>query len=238
MHRKVLFFLILSTIFAIFTCSKKINQSSLKPPKVTMIPTAADTSRIEKGIDAIPNGDGIRIEWSLSSDERVTGYEIYRKETLSAKFTKIWTAAEKDTFYEDFTTKTGIRYYYTILAVNDEDLRSETSDTLNFMLLKKATNLNTTIGSSKTKPVFNWLDSNQAGEFIVRIEEKIGNRPIWIALVQADYGSSQQSVNFNFDQKALMNELVLGKEYRWRVDVVGHEVNSGSESEWIPLTIQ
>jgi hypothetical protein len=239
MCKKVRFFLILSMIFAIFNCSKKINQSSLRPPKVVMIPAVADTSRIEKGIDAIPNGNAVRIEWVLSRDERVTGYEIYRQETAGAQFAKIWTAAEKDSFYEDFVPKTGVRYYYTVLAVNDEDLKSETGDTLRYTLLKKATGLNPNGESTSAKPIFGWTDSNQpqAHEYILRLEENVGNRSIWIAVAPADYGSLQQSANFNFDQKASVAALVSGKEYRWRVDVRGQN-NSGSESEWVALIIR
>jgi hypothetical protein len=237
MRGKVRFFLILSTIFAIFNCSKKINQSSLRPPKVSMIPAVADTSRIERGIDAVPNLNAIRIEWYLSSDERVTGYEIYRRETQGVKFAKIWTAAENDTFYEDIVPKIGTRYYYTVLAVNDEDLRSETGDTLSYMLLKKATGMDPNGESAGTKPVFIWTDPNQQHEYIIRVEENIGHRTVWITVVPSDYTPQPQSAIFNFDQKAVVGALVSGKEYRWRVDVRGQN-NSGSESEWVALKIR
>jgi hypothetical protein len=239
MHKKVCFFLILSTIFAIFTCSKKINQSSLKPPKVVLIPSAADTSLVEKGIDAVPDRNAVRIEWHLSSDDRVTGYEIFRRAGETGEFVSIRTTAETDSFFEDLVpqTQVPVRYYYTVLAVNDEDLRSETGDTLSYMLLKKSQNLLPKGESALTKPVFTWTDPNQAHEYILRLEENIGNKTVWLSVIPADYGSQIQSVHFNFDQKASIAGLVPGQDYRWRIDVRGQN-NSGSESEWVALKIR
>ncbi len=202
-----------------------------------MIPATADTSRIEKGIDAIPEKDAIRIEWIPSSDERVTQYEIYRTiDAIGAKFVKIAMIAEPDSFYEDSVPLVGVRYLYTVLAVNDEDLRSETSDTLNYLLLRKAINLQPTGIQSDTKPVFTWGDPNQAHEYIIRLLENASNRVIWISVVQADYGNLVQSVKYNSDQKAAYPALLSGLEYRWRVDVRGS--TGGSESNWATLRIQ
>jgi len=237
MRKSAYFLLILCLVFATLTCSKKINQSGLKPPKVAMIPTAADTSRSERGIDAVPERDAIRIEWFPGSDERVIQYEIYRRtEAVGAKFVKITAIAEPDSFYEDVVPLVGVRYFYTVLAVNDEDLRSESGDTLNYLLLQKAVNLQPTGIQSNTKPVFTWSDPNQAHEYVIRLLENASNRVIWISVVQADYGNQVQSVKFNSDQKAAYPALISGFEYRWRVDVRGNA--GGSESKWATLRIQ
>lgn len=238
MKKSACFPLIVWVIFITFTCSKKINQSGLKPAKVVLIPVVADTSRIEKGLDTVPERDAIRIEWILNSDERVIGYEIYRKSGESnSKFVKLFTAAETDSFYEDIVPQIGVRYYYTVLAVNDEDLRSESGDTLSYMLLQKASNLKPKGESSEGKPVFSWTDGNQAHEYVLRIAENATNRFVWVAVIQADYGNPIQSVVFNADQKASYSALIQGTDYRWRVDVRGQNF-SGSESEWVTLKIR
>lgn len=236
--RSARFFLIIWVIFATFTCSKKVNQAGSRPRKVTLIPTAADTSRIERGIDAVPDRNAIRIEWIQSADENVVDYEIYRRQDLpDAKFTLIATVAVPDSFFEDAVPSVGVRYFYTVRAVNDEDLKSETGDTLSYLLLQKPRNLKPTGIHSSTKPVFTWSDPNQAHEYIFRIVENTTLRTVWISVVPTDYGNPVQSIVYNADQKASLAALISGSEYRWRVDVRGQN-NSGSESEWMTLKIQ
>jgi len=231
--------LIFSTIFAILACSKKINQSSLKPPKVKLVAAVADTSRIEQGIDAVPTLDAIRIEWYASEDERVKGYEIYRwRENIGINFVKLATTMESDTAFEDLIPNTNTTYYYYVLAVNDEDLKSESSDTVKYMLLQKATGLRPVGEIENTKPLFTWNDANQANEYIIRVQESTTGAIVWVSVVQADYGNMTQSIRYNADQKAWPSELQTGKEYQWRIDVRGQNLSSGSESKWVGIKIR
>jgi hypothetical protein len=229
------FCLIFSLIFATLTCSKTITQSGTKPPKVVLIPAVSDTSRVEKGIDAVPEKNAIRIEWIPCQDETVVKYEIYRKsDAPEAKFVQIGEATEADSFYVD-DVQTGVRYFYTVTAVNDEDLRSESGDTLSYLLLQKAVNLQPKGEIANSKPVFTWNDPNQAQEYIIRVVDNLTNQPVWISVVPTNY-ELNHSVAFNADQKAVSG-LLSGSLYRWRIDVRGQNY-SGSESVWVSLKIR
>ncbi len=243
MSKSACFLLILSLVFVTFYCEKKINRSGIRPPKVVMVPAASDTSRIEKGIDTVPEGNAIRIEWIPSDDENVAKYEIHRRSGSApgVKFARIATVVHPDSFYvdSDLQLKLLVRYFYSIWAVTDDGLLSENSDTLSYMLLEKPTILSPKAETTDAKPVFLWNDNNQpqVDEYVVRVLDAVSEQAVWISIVRNNYEPGPKSAAYNADQRARQESLAVGREYRWRVDARGQGA-TGSESEWVSLKIK
>lgn len=231
------FFLLLTLIFINFNCNKKANPTKEQPGPVTLISGVDDTCRVEKGIDAIPDGDLIRIEWT-AGDESTVFYEVFRGTASSGTFNKMVTLEIPVQFFEDQVPVPGIRYYYFIRALNDEGVESDPSDTLSYRLIQKADGLNP-VGPCGSRPVFRWLDSNHANYYIIRLEKIDSGNIVWLSMFQSpNFGDEQQFISYNADRRATQDSLSSGIQYRWRIDIVGNEKNSGSESSWTPIQIQ
>jgi hypothetical protein len=60
---------------------------------------------------------------------------------------------------------------------------------------------------------------------------------VWMSEVQSLYGD-RLSVDFDSATVISIESLQRNRDYNWRVDVLGEETNSGSESSWVPLRIE
>lgn len=244
MRKCVYFFLLFGLIFTIFNCTKQVNTVDRQPSSVFLIPGVDDTCRVERGIDAVPEGNVIRIEWIPSSEEEVTGYEIYRgvddktgPYNLIAGLTVLTVT---DSFFVDGPVSLNKRYYYYILAVTYDDDKSAPSDTLDYQLIQKAANLLPRGETNDSRPDFSWEDPNSPPKayYVVRLVEVASGDIIWISLVPSSYNPNRETVLFNGDGTATADSLFSSIDYQWRVDIRGSEDHSGSESNWVALRLQ
>jgi hypothetical protein len=129
------------------------------------------------------------------------------------------------------------RYFYVVVAMTDEGKEAAPSDTLSYLLLEKPVNVEVGEG---TRPSFSWTDPNTPplAFYYLRLMEKRTGRRIWTALVPSSYSGGRETVEYNVDGSALLSDLVAGVEYQIRIDVLGSEFNSGSESPWGSFEIQ
>lgn len=228
--------LLLILIFINFNCKNKESPLKVKPQKVALIPCSSDTSRIESGIDAVPEGDKIHVEWNSGYDETVQTYEVYRGTSAKGVYSKVATVNVPTQFYDD-PVSVNTRYYYYVLSVSDEGVESESSDTLSYKLVFKPEILGPE-GDAPDKPVFAWRDANRASDYVIRVQESGSDSFVWFSMFQApQYGPEEQSIAFNADHSAAAVSLTTGKAYQWRIDVIGSEKASGSESRWVSITI-
>jgi len=231
MLRYSFFSLIFILNFTILNCDKSVSTSGKKPSSVEFFSKTADTSVVERGIDAVPDGNRIRIEWFPNTEEEIERYNIYRSEEDNENFSLIYTTG--DTTYED-EVETLIRYYYYVTAETDEGITSEPSDTIEYSLLEKATLLVPDDTVYTGVPKFIWRDTNDPfyHEYIIRVVQKEPEKPIWIAVkVRESYDSDQEEIVFNVDSEASVAQLLPDIPYKWRVDILGDE-KKGSESNW------
>lgn len=229
-------FLLLILIFINFSCKSKESPAKERPQPVELIPCSADTSRIESGIDAVPDGDKIHLEWNPNSDVTVSTHEVYRSAVINGTYSKVASVDIPTRFYDD-PVSVNIRYYYYVLAVSDEGVKSEPSDTLSYKLIFKPEILGPE-GDSTVRPIFIWRDANRASDYVIRVQESGSDAFVWFSKFQApQYGPEEQSISFNADHAAVKDSLTMGKVYQWRIDVVGSEKASGSESRWVSITI-
>ena len=124
-------------------------------------------------------------------------------------------------------------YYYYILAVSDEDVRSDPSDTLDYKVLEKADQLHLKDGKVP-RPLFQWKDPHDwpAPYYIIRLMDVVADDFIWITRVDPQFADFQE-VQYNVDGSATMDSLETGGTYDWRIDIAGSQNNCGSESQWV-----
>lgn len=232
------FFLLLGVFFIILNCKKQLINDADTPEKVVFLPAVSDTCRVERGIDTIPEGDAIYLQWIPSDEDMVLGYEIYRSNARGGSYQLItdpYLLVRSDSVFIDDGITIDQRYYYYILAVNDEDVRSDPSDTLDYQVIDKAVQLHLKDGEVPSRPVFQWKDPIDGGAspyYVIRLMDVAADHYVWIAKVDPRFDEFQE-VGYNADGSATMDSLETGGIYDWRIDIAGSQSNCGSESQWI-----
>lgn len=233
------FILILGVLFFILNCAEKSTQPEIKPDPVLLIQSGSPYDEIEKGIDAVPESDGIYLEWRDPEDPSVEFYEIYRSEDPDDRFIPVGKVYDPDTAFVDETVELFKRFYYFVQSVSDLNARSEPSDTLYYTLLEKPTNLFPSGVWEETNPRLSW-DNVQEDVYLVRIADDLLDKVVWMAEAESRY-EERESVVVEFDATDIVpiDSLLRHRDYFWRVDVIRRDdMNSGSESQWIPLRIE
>jgi len=240
MNKSIYFFLLLVLIFTIFNCNKNINTGGRLPSAVHLIPSSGDTSLIERGIDAVPESDGIRLEWISSSEDGIAGYEIFRgleRDGTYKKIAGVEVLTALDSVFIDEDVSLFQRYYYFIKTVDREGRRSISSDTLDYKLIRKAVNLLPKGEINNSRPDFSWEDPNQEGKYVIRVVDVESDSVISIVTIFSSYNPPREEVSFG-NVMSGHDSLLVQKDYKWRVDVVGSEQNSGSESGWVIFKVK
>jgi hypothetical protein len=231
------FFLLLGLIFATLECKNKTVNPGPKPERVLMVPGSADSSAVEEGIDAIPEGDRIHVEWIASPDDNVTSYELYRRDDRQAEFVKVTTVQKPSRQYDDSGPVLNVRFWYYVVAVTFDGLRSDPSDTLSYKLIVKPDGL-TPAEVAGARPEFTWRDPSSANYYIFKIRERGSDTPFRITRIQSVFGDNTQVFQFDSLFGSGSESLGTGRYYEWRIDVVGNEPSCGSESRWVMIQIQ
>jgi len=241
MKKAVSFLLLIGVTFVIFNCNKKVNSGGRKPFPVTMLFATPDTLQIERGIDAIPEGDVIQIAWIPLNDSDIRHYLLYKTEYKDESFFRYELIAPSDSIYLDEDVSINNRYYYFMYAVNYDGLESDPSDTVDYMLIEKAVELQVTFENDTVRPDFIWTDPNPhlTPYYTIRVLEDATEEYVWISKIVTQFGEPKQSVQFNETGNAFIDSLVPGLPYKWRVDIqgVGYGYASGSESAWETILI-
>jgi hypothetical protein len=225
----------------IFGC-KNSSEPTLPPPdKVLMVPRSSDMANIEMGIDAIPESNGIKLQWFNPHDNNLKIYSVYRRESLETYFRVIKTIdletafPGQDTVYIDDDPDLPLnRYnYYYVAATNKDNLEGTPSDTLKYLLLEKSQTYQPDGETISGLPVFDWSfpETVTPDSFILRIEEEYTNYLFYICKFQSDYNQPAQTLDLA--QVSNPPSFDSGGAYRWRIDSIGPDSsNSGAESAW------
>lgn len=244
---------ILSIIFFIMllvvSCEDQPINKVDPPAKVMLIESSADTSAVERGIDAIyldssPNKNAIIFQWRPNQETTLAGYEIYRSTSANQNYTALAKIVENfgviDTFYIDNSVSLNIRYYYFIKAFDELGQYGEPSDTISYEVIENAV-LSSPVGiiGNVTAPLFVWdFPPIVPHYFIFRLEisENEIYRNLYSKLIEltVDYDPHQE---WTLVKLIAVTALSPGK-YRWRIDSIGSELNQGAESAWFVFIIQ
>jgi hypothetical protein len=243
-----LIFIVVVLLFSLLACNPN-NEGKLPPPdEVVMVEKYTDLGAIEHGIDAVPDEDGIYVEWYLLADPDVTSYNIYRKLKNESIFKRL-TSISVENVISPFDTvfsyiddenivldNSEFVYYYYVTATNRDGVAGPVPDsTTKFgysLLNKPSTNVTPDISSSE-QPILIWQfqGGNIPNYYIIRIEDQILESLIWTRRFQNE-NLERDKVK---DLSTVTNPPVFqsGSIYRWRIDAVGPDsLYSGSESNW------
>ncbi len=221
--------LLFCLIVFIFKCNNSTEPEKIRPGPPEIIPKSSDEAIVETGIDAIPEGFGIFLEWSLPQDNQIKWIKIYRKSMEEAKFLFLSSESSVDTFFIDYEINQGITYYYYLVSVSRNRMESLPSDTVHYKLYPKPSGLSHTSGP---QPFFSWhYSAIPPIGYLLRLEDYNSGDLIWLSLVARVYDPIVRVV-YNWDGNALADSLPFGGRFRWRVDILGSDLFSGSESNW------
>ena len=164
-------FLILLTALLLISCGKNLDNVDKTPPaKPNIVSQTYDFSfYTESGIRPISIANHLRVDWNKNSDEDLEGYYLERREIEDSDtaWIRINNEITTDTTYIDdnltFTNENSLsRYYYRVVAVDEDDNISDPSNTKNFKLLQKAEILD--FYKKDTKLIINALYQGIVGE--------------------------------------------------------------------------
>jgi len=173
--------------------------------------------------------NAIQVDWLLMPEYK--GYELFRRNADETKFTLLRSFSEKDSSYLDQAAiLANKRYYYYIRAYDKKQNRTPPSDTLDYKLLDKAFNLSASLANPL---VFHWQVQEILSPFyVLKLFDDASGEKIWFSRITSSYQGFEEQAAYNWDGKAELSQLIPGRSYRWRVDIVGPDSNSGSESNW------
>lgn len=235
MKKTISFFLLFGITFVILNCDKKVNSGGRKPFPLTMLYPTPDTLQVERGIDAIPEGNVIQVAWIPKDDSDIRHYLLYRTRDIDNPFIRYAQIAPSDSIYLDENVFINNRYYYFMYVVNNDGLQSDPSDTVDYMLVEKAIELHVTLENDRSRPDFTWTDPNPhlTPYYTIRVLKDATEEYVWISKVETQFNEiPKQTIRFNETGNAFVDSLETNVIYKWRVDIQGVEDASGSESEW------
>ncbi|KAA3602142.1 MAG: hypothetical protein DWQ06_06825 [Calditrichaeota bacterium] len=251
--KKLLFVLLVGTILA---CGQDKNEDTTPPRKPVFVYKSLDSAKVETGIDAIPETDGIRFEWFLNTENDLDVYTIYRrKDSVNTTFSEL-TSIEADSkdfldsllvtqgedsglirqylFFVDDSINIAQSFDYYIRAFDKSGNPSSPSDTVSYRIEPKPTILEPKKQTNSQTPSLKWnWNPLSFPQFLVRVRDEFG-KTIWIYQNIPDAFPEDYEVVFNEDGKASIPLLEQDGKYSWRIDGIGsyNEPFSGAESAW------
>ncbi len=249
-------YLFLLFIVVLVSCSPESGEKLPPPQEIIMVEKISDMDTIESGIDAVPDINGIFIQWYLIMEANIESYNIYRKGWEENTFSRIATIPVEgvissfDTIYSYIDADTSLVlnipeyiYYYYVTATNIDGVEGYKPDSLTqsrYLLWHKPitneTQQNITINE---QPILSWYYQNTIppNYYIIRIENLWTEKLIWTGQFQ----DQELDGDVEVDLSAVPNppEYQSGTMYRWRIDAVGTDpLFGGSESKWKTFTVQ
>lgn len=242
LNKKIFFLLLIIPEMFIFRCAEDTVLEDLTPPRAPVLqPKSADTAAVESGIDAVPEGDWIYLEWEPNPEEDLAGYFVYRSTDSLFGFDTTGIVqvdqpfsdssfVDKDPGVAPPENSSGDTLYYFVTAYDRSDNESQPSDTVHYQLVQKADNLSEN-GDLRT-PTLKWHypPTNYYPEaFLVKLYHDDTGDLLWLYRHPTPYGSEFE-VDYNSDGTATLDSLMVSVKYRWRVDAVMIDSTAGSES--------
>jgi len=220
-----------------------------EPGDVKMVEHYAsdDTLTVERGIDAVPESDGIYLAWYSLRDHNISHYNIYRKKESGTFFQHIKSidletaTAGRDTTYIDDNAEAGLElntyYYYFVTATNEDGQESSAIDTLRYMLIDKPDLLKTDKEEDYDPdvdglPILFWHFVEIPDLYILRIEN-FYDQLHYVHIFQVIDYFHDQTLDLNNEEKVPDLPDFPPGIYKWRIDSIGpDEDHSGAESNW------
>jgi hypothetical protein len=229
----------------IISCENSQKPTLDTPGTVSWVEKSAEMAADERGVDAIPESDGVFLQWYKLRDRGIKYYNIYRKRPNETFFGRIQqinieNATEgRDTTYIDGDSLLNDYQSYYITAENSDGVEGQASDTIRYNLLDKPETTKPNFETVVGMPIFFWsFVTIIPHEFILRIEQDYPPFGLYFAQkFQSDYDNNTQVLDLGQISNPPLFETNLW--YKWRIDAIGtNEAESGSESQWLRFKVQ
>ncbi|HNR66418.1 MAG TPA: hypothetical protein PKN04_03470 [bacterium] len=219
-------------IAVLLGCEEQSTEPRRELPAPFLIASPDDMSPAERGIDAVAENNGIQLQWV--QDDRFVQILFYRRAMDEKDFIGLASAAVEDTIYIDTNVELNKRYFYFATGLDAQNHIGPPSDTLDYQLVAKATNLR----YLEEPNLFYWqLTDYLPDRYILKLYDDETNQPVWFSQVQSSYSGLEEQVKYNWDGQSALAQLQRQRRYRWRIDIVGPSIRSGSESDWQRFTL-
>jgi hypothetical protein len=229
-------------------------QDANPPAKPVLLGPVPDTSLTENGIDAVPEGSWIQLQWLANTESDLARYEIFRfeyddqadKKLSPDSVIAVLTVgdANGDTItWMDKSVAEDIRYYYYLRAYDDDNNISEQSHIVDFKLINK---VNPTKMLAPRGQIFNIRPEFKVGNlsadisitaFVIKVFDVNLQRVVWASAIIDPFNHSTVYYNQGGTVLAGHESLTIDRIYRWRVDAIGTGEHAGSESKWVEFEV-
>lgn len=235
-------------------CQNTTSNEKPKPPQVKLVAKSPDSALVETGIDAEeppgnirpnPLKNGIFLQWYSVEHEGLQAYDIYRRAAdTTGSFTRIAEVLQafgsQDTSYLDTTASLQTKYYYYVVARDEDGEEGERSKTDHYTLLPKPQQLTNPVGNGLFLGFFEWqFHPNYVPlYFIFRLEKQgLDNEYVPQEVKFLEVSDFRPAQHWTLDQVNI-DSLSPGK-YRWRIDIrVLRDNRQGAESVWGYFQVQ
>lgn len=95
--------------------------------EIATIPVDTTPPRPPIGLIAIPQEEGIELDWFPNEEADLLGYNVYRQDEPGGEFRKINEKVIQETHFLDLSAEKGRAYYYAVTAVDNSPRRNESS---------------------------------------------------------------------------------------------------------------
>ncbi len=222
--------ILLLTLAIFFGCGREqVSTDTEPPPTPQFVSRSADTAWVETGIDAVPEGDWIKVVWLPVTAEDLAGYRLYRQADsvnapppeLILDLTEFQAAGDDTLSYLDMDPvlapipQSGLTrgFFYLISAYDDRENESPFSNPCFYELMVKPSLYQPVMQNNQW--LFRW-SYNQLGlswqYFVIRLFRETGSEflPYWVTSYSLP----------NPLEITLPDTLPTGN-YQYQVDVIG-----------------
>lgn len=240
--KSILILAILTFLLLIGACAGEDDQGKDKVPPVrpTMISHLGDTgdppvtlNDDNNGIDAVPEGQWIRLQWSPFVDNDLSHVHIYRFSDLDPTSVLIANIQANSDFYLDQGPLVERTWYSYYIELFDASGNSSVSDTVSYAILAKSQLASPGNGDyvSTAGLNFSWYRADDRTGFyrVLLFDEE--NRLIW----HDDFHLATEDDPLSLPLPNMTPPITSGSTLRWRVDYFDwdedFQMYMGSESE-------
>jgi len=255
--------IIASLFIFLISCSEDVKHPS--PPIWAEKSRPEDLD--ERGIDAhninliYLNNNSIKLEWHPNPEEDIWRYYLYRTDVVDEEnkpidFSIILTT-ENDTLFYDEVASHYIEYYYYLKAENFDGIKSVTSDTISYELLKKPQAISGSDSVYYQQLQFQWIDdqypSHIPSYYTIKVENESG-QGIWGCLfLNPNFLNNGEIVSYFYSLNGSecvehqgTDEYLEPGKYYWKIKPLrlgngittsaDHDIAS-AESNWVEINI-
>jgi len=240
--KHILTLIICAVLFLLAGCAGEDQEGNDKTPPIrpTMIPHMGDTGDFpatlndsNNGIDAVPEGQWIRLQWNPFVDNDLSHVHIYRFSDIDPTSTQIANIPANTDTYLDQSPLVERTWYSYYIELFDASGNSTVSDTVSYAILAKTNLLSPengdTVDASNLEFFWNRADDRTGFYRVLLFDED------YLLYWHEDFHLATEDDPLHVQLPIMTPPIPSGSTMRWRVDYFDwdeeYQMYMGSESE-------